>query len=157
MSARHFQNPHLINDGKKEKANKLEFFLGMGSDFGQHSAIDCPIGLSSKSVLFSFYRHIQPKLRSYPVLIFTLTVLISSCCQKPLPLSVHRSIKSKCDYWEGSSKALSGSARFKCVHTPGCSTWISRHTMPLGKRDWCLLASITCKSAIFCFLRSFPW
>ncbi|KAJ8789284.1 hypothetical protein J1605_021811 [Eschrichtius robustus] len=78
----------------------------MGSDFGQHSAIDCPIGLSNKSVLFSFYRHIQPKLRSYPVLISTLTVLISSCCQRPLPLSVHRSIKSKCSVPDHHSKAI---------------------------------------------------
>ncbi|XP_039727711.1 AMSH-like protease isoform X2 [Pteropus medius] len=39
-------------------------------------------------------RHIQPKLRSCPVLIFTLTVPISSCCRRRLPLCVHQSIKT---------------------------------------------------------------
>ena len=79
--------------------------------------------LFTKIVFFSFYRHIQPKLHSYPVSISTLTVPISSCCQRPLPSSVHQSIKSKCN--------LRG---FKSGFLWGC--WVCPHTRlkPLDKQ-----------------------
>uniref|UniRef100_A0A8D2AYC2 Uncharacterized protein n=1 Tax=Sciurus vulgaris TaxID=55149 RepID=A0A8D2AYC2_SCIVU len=58
------------------------------------------------SSLWDGSTHIPPRLLSCPVLIFTLTVPISSCCQRLLPLFVHQSIKTL---------ASSGSPMLACL------------------------------------------
>lgn len=96
--------------------------------------------LFSKIVLFSFYRHIQPRLLSYPVLISTLTVPISSCCQRPLPSSVPQSIKSKWNSRGCKQGFVWGCWVQVCPHTR-LKPLDKPYTVPLGKRDRLLLAS----------------
>lgn len=55
------------------------------------------LGSRNETVFFPICRHTPRKLRSCPVWIFTLTVPISLCCRRLLPLCVPQSIKSKCD------------------------------------------------------------
>jgi hypothetical protein len=51
----------------------------------------------NKTVFFSICRHTPRKRHSCPVWISTLTAPTSLCCQRPLPLCVPQSIKSKWD------------------------------------------------------------